>query len=114
MECLFVCQEKLQNKINYSKIKPRELESIQGKPTVSYIIPTMMRQDYTLQLLEDLANQSYLPTQVVVIDATPENTRDETLYDAKKYPFELIVKWQKQKEVVEQEIRLLNIVLASI
>ncbi len=57
----------------------------------------MMRQDYTLQLLGDLANQSYPPTQVVVVDATPENMRDESMYDPKKYPFELIVKWQQTK-----------------
>ena len=84
-------------KSNTPKIKPRELESIQGKPTVSYIIPTMMRQDYTLQLLTDLANQTYPPTQVVVVDATPENSRDESAYNNKNYPFELIVKWQKTK-----------------
>lgn len=84
-------------KSNTPKIKPRELESIQGKPTVSYIIPTMMRQDYTLQLLTDLANQTFPPTQVVVVDATPENNRDESAYNNKNYPFELIVKWQKTK-----------------
>jgi len=84
-------------KSNKPILKSRELQLIEGKPSVSYIIPTMLRQDYTLQLLGDLANQSYLPTQVIVVDATPENGRDETLYDPKKYPFELIVKWQQTK-----------------
>ena len=54
----------------------------------------MMRQDYTLTLLEDLKNQTYKPTQVVIVDATPPEQRDESLYDTTKYPFELIVKWQ--------------------
>ncbi len=78
-------------------IPPRELNPIQGKPTVSYIIPTMMRQDYTLNLLHDLKNQKYLPTQVVVVDATPENARDESLYNPADYPFEVQFHWQTTK-----------------
>lgn len=82
---------------NRPLVKPRPLNPIEGKPTVSYIIPTMMRQDFALQLLSDLINQTYLVSQVVVVDATPENQRDESLYHKKKYPFELIVKWQETK-----------------
>lgn len=78
-------------------VKPKVLNSIEGNPKVSYIIPTMSRQEFTLQLLEDLSQQSYLPTQVVVVDATPTSNRDESLYNQKAYPFELIVKWQESK-----------------
>ena len=78
-------------------VKPRILNPIQGSPSVTYIIPTMMRQDYTLQLMNDLANQTYPPTQVVLVDATPENQRDESLYKAKEYPFELVIRWQETK-----------------
>ncbi len=78
-------------------VKPRELKLIEGSPKVSYIIPTMMRQDFTLNLLADLSNQSYLPNQVVVVDATPGDQRDESLYNPANYPFELIVKWQETK-----------------
>lgn len=78
-------------------IRVKELKQIEAKPTVSYIIPTMMRQNFTLQLLDDLSKQSYCLTQVVVVDATPEDQRDEKLYQSKKYPFELIVKWQQTK-----------------
>ncbi|MES2544065.1 MAG: glycosyltransferase [Bacteroidota bacterium] len=82
----------------YPAIVPvRILNEIQGKPTVSYIIPTMMRQDFTLNLLNDLKNQSYLPTQVIVVDATPENSRDQSLYNPKNYPFEVQFKWQTTK-----------------
>jgi len=76
---------------------PRELQSIEGEPTVSYIIPTMLRQDFTLRLLDDLSKQTYKPTQVVIVDATPENVRDESLYDQKNYTFELTVIWQQSK-----------------
>ncbi|GEC77382.1 glycosyltransferase family 2 protein [Flavobacterium aquatile] len=90
-------------KKNYKKrgklpvVAPRKLNEIQGKPAVSYVIPTMMRQDFTLALLEDLKNQTYLPNQVIVVDATPEHSRDESLYDATNYPFEVIFKWQTTK-----------------
>lgn len=79
------------------KIKTKVLNAIEGNPKVSYIIPTMFRQEYTLQLLEDLSQQSYLPAQVVVVDATPINNREESLYSLKEYSFELIVKWQESK-----------------
>lgn len=78
-------------------LKARPLNAMEGRPTVSYIIPTMMRQDFTLQLLDDLEKQTYKPTQVVVVDATPEEQRDESLYVPERYSFELIVKWQTTK-----------------
>lgn len=93
---LYAKKHNVQRK-SIAQIPVRSLQQIQGKPTVSYLIPTMLRQDFTVQLLADLANQSYLPTQVVVVDATPENLRDENLYQQKKYPFELIVQWQYTK-----------------
>ena len=93
----------LNAKHNYCQVKnrklfpPRTLNKVEGKPTVSYIIPTMLRQDFTLRLLDDLSNQTYIPSQVVVVDATPESARDEGLYQQKKYPFELTVRWQITK-----------------
>ena len=57
----------------------------------------MFRQDFTLQLLEDLALQNLKPTQVIVVDATPESERNESLYGLKQYPFELNVIWQTSK-----------------
>ncbi|URC13069.1 glycosyltransferase family 2 protein [Flavobacterium sp. B183] len=78
-------------------VKPRKLNEIKEKPSVSYIIPTMMRQNFTLSLLDDLVNQSYPVSQVIVVDATPKEQRNEVLYQEKRYPFELIVKWQETK-----------------
>ena len=84
-----------------SKIKPlikyKNLLPTQGNPRVSYIIPTMLRQDFTLNLLEDLKNQTYLPNEVIIVDATPQNQRNESLYNPSNYPFQLIVKWQETK-----------------
>lgn len=78
-------------------IQPRELKAISGKPTVSYIIPTMLRQEFTLTLLNDLKNQTYLPSQVIVVDATPEEHRKDSIYQSNNYPFQLVVQWQTTK-----------------
>lgn len=78
-------------------VAPRKLQPLKGQPTVSYIIPTMMRQDFTLRLLNDLMTQTYRPSQVVVVDATPPDMRDESLYNNSNYPFELTVLWQTSK-----------------
>lgn len=78
-------------------VAPRQLNTIKGQPTVSYIIPTMLRQDFTLNLLNDLENQTYKPTEVVVVDATPEKARDLTLYNEDNYSFKVTFKWQTSK-----------------
>lgn len=78
-------------------VQPRPLKPIIGNPKVSYIIPTMLRQEYTLILLEDLKRQSYQVNQVVVVDATPKDKRDVSLYKPEDYPFEVIFKWQTSK-----------------
>lgn len=85
---------KRENAINH--IPPKSLEEIRGNPTVSYIIPTMLRQEYTSQLLNDLNSQTYPPTQVVVVDATPEEARNIN-FKARNYTFELIYKYQTSK-----------------
>lgn len=96
-DAFFYAKNKFKKSIVKTIVKPRILKEIEGNPTVSYIIPTMFRQDYTLQLLADLVSQSYSVNQVVVVDATPVSDRDESLYNPKDYPFELIVKWQESK-----------------
>ena len=78
----------------YKTIPVRELEAIEGKPTVSVIIPTMFRQDYTAQLLKDYANQNYPILEAIVVDATPQDERDEDFYKTLDLPFKLEVKWQ--------------------
>lgn len=78
-----------QKRVVGPRIAPRKLNAIQGKPTVSYIIPTMMRQDFTLNLLNDLKQQTYPPSQVIVVDATPIDQLDFSLYNRDNYPFEV-------------------------
>ena len=96
-ESFLQARKKIKQRENLPVILSRPLAAIEGNPTVSYIIPTMFRQDYTLQLLDDLSNQEYSLAEVVIVDATPQSDRNESLYSQKKYPFELKVVWQQSK-----------------
>ena len=78
-------------------IAPRILNPIEGKPIVSLVIPTMRRQAYTQILLEDHKNQTYLIKEAVIVDATPEEDRDEKYYKKEDFPFDVVVKWQTSK-----------------
>jgi len=79
------------------KIAPRVLNSIEGKPTVSLVIPTMRRQAYTQILLEDHKQQSYLIKEAIIVDATPEEDREDKYYRNEDFPFKVVVKWQTSK-----------------
>jgi len=80
-----------------SVVSPRDLKPIEGKPTVSLVIPTMKRQAYTQLLLNDHKNQSYLIKEAVIVDATPEAERDAQFYRNEDFPFDVVVKWQTTK-----------------
>jgi len=96
-KALWYIKNNFQKRIYKEVIPARKLNVIRGNPTVSYIIPTMFRQEYTIQLLADLAAQKCKPTHVMVVDATPESDRDEAAYQQEQYPFELKVIWQQTK-----------------
>jgi glycosyltransferase involved in cell wall biosynthesis len=82
---------------DYTIVSPRKLNKIEGKPTVSLVIPTMKRQKYTQLLLEDHKTQTYPITQVVIVDATPEEERDSKYYKQEDFNFKIDVKWQTTK-----------------
>lgn len=94
-KAFFFAKKNYKKQMHTFRIPPRNLKTLEGKPKVSYIIPTMFRQEYTIQLLDDLASQNFIPAEVIVVDATPETDRNKELYDQKKYPFKLTVKWQE-------------------
>ncbi|MGY5847692.1 glycosyltransferase family 2 protein [Salegentibacter sp. HM20] len=81
----------------FKTLPARPLGDFNGEQGVDVIIPTMSRQEYTLQLLKDYKNQSLLPNKVIIIDATPEKERRTDIYIDEDYPFELIVRWQQSK-----------------
>ena len=75
----------------------RPLQTIQGRPTVSVVIPTMKRQAYTQLLLQDYNRQTYPITEAVIVDATPESERDNSFYKQEDFNFKITVKWQTTK-----------------
>lgn len=89
--------KKIAKRKAYALIKPRELNGIKDKPTVSLVIPTMRRQKHTQILLEDHKVQTYLIKEAVIVDATPEEERDEKYYKNEDFPFDVKVKWQTSK-----------------
>lgn len=93
----------------YNHIKPRVLNSIKGKPTVSLVIPTMRRQKYTQLLLEDHKEQTYLIKEAVIVDATPVSERDESFYRNEDFPFDVKVQWQITKGSCRARNEALNL-----
>lgn len=78
---------------NLATLPLKTLVTIEA-PKVSVVIPTMFRQEYTVQLLKDYAAQSILPIKVIVIDATPEEFRNVALYNL-DLPYEFQLIWQE-------------------
>lgn len=77
-------------------IPPRPLLPLANpRPRVSVILPTMGRQEYAANLLQDLAGQTLSPCEVFLIDATPEQQRLECVYEdlARRIPLRVI--WQQ-------------------
>jgi len=78
-------------------ISIKELKPISGNPTVSLVIPTMKRQKFTQILLEDHEEQTYKIKEAIIVDATPEEERDDQYYKNEDFSFEVKVKWQITK-----------------
>ena len=90
-------KKKYKKQIECISVATRKLNSIQGKPTVSLVIPTMKRQKYAQILLEDHKNQTYPISQAVIVDATPKEERDLKYYQPEDFDFKIDVKWQTTK-----------------
>lgn len=78
-------------------LKVKELKPTHNNKTIGYVIPTMLRQGFTRELIICLKNQTVAPTKVVVVDATPIENRQKDIYEIENLPFELIVKYQITK-----------------
>ena len=94
---LFYAKNNFSKKSDLPIILPRKLFEIEGNPRVSIVIPTMMRQDFTINLLEDLNKQTYLNFEVLVVDATPEENRNYEIYNSNNYSFEVKFQWESKK-----------------
>ncbi|GAB1855721.1 hypothetical protein MHTCC0001_05550 [Flavobacteriaceae bacterium MHTCC 0001] len=75
----------------------KDLEPLNSKPTVSLVIPTMKRQEFTELLLQDHNAQTYLIKEAIIVDATPEEERGSKYYQKENFKFDIKVKWQTSK-----------------
>ncbi len=81
---------------NSELVPSRQLQPIQGSPKVTYIIPTMLRHDMCVNLINDLKAQTFHPTEVILVDATPPE-KHEVDFNSMDVPFNLIAKQQQTK-----------------
>lgn len=75
------------NELN--KIEIKSNKPIIEKGTIDVLIPTIGRKDYLLTVLDNLASQTHLPTNVIVIEQNPE-ANSETQLDFiqnREWPF---------------------------
>ena len=72
-------------------IELKSSKVIVEKGTVDVLIPTIGRKDYLLEVLQNLASQTYLPINVIIIEQNPaENGTSELDYIAnRKWPFQI-------------------------
>lgn len=73
------------------KIELDSNKEIIEKGTIDVLIPTIGRKDYLLNVLENLASQIHLPTNVIVVEQNPE-VNSETQLDFiknRKWPFKI-------------------------
>lgn len=79
-------------------LPPRPLVDLPtDPPRVSAVVPTWRRQDYTAALLGDLSKQTLPLHQVTVVDGTPEEERDESIYAPFFDTLPLTVIWQTSR-----------------
>lgn len=65
------------------RIPARELETLNTEhPSVSVVLPTMRRQYYVANLLDDLSKQTVRPHQVLIADATPKEEMVQNPYSS--------------------------------
>lgn len=76
-------------------LAPRPLRPLgERTPQVSAIIPTMRRQKFAAQVIDDLSRQTLAPHEIIVIDATPELEREVGAYEGMT-ELPLLVRWQR-------------------
>ncbi|SCY85468.1 Glycosyltransferase, GT2 family [Flavobacterium anhuiense] len=88
---LFSLRFKKRNKINFdlSEISVQSKLKIVESKTIDVIIPTIGRKDCLYDVLQDLAKQTHLPQNVIIVEQNPiEGSQSELDYlNSEKWPF---------------------------
>jgi len=79
------------NPESLDKIEINSTKKIIEKGTIDVLIPTIGRKEYLLDVLQNLASQTYLPTNVIIIEQNPsENSSSELDYvENNEWPFRI-------------------------
>jgi GT2 family glycosyltransferase len=85
---LFYTKRKFKSEL-LDKIPLQSKNKLIEKGTIDVLIPTIGRKDYLLNVLNNLANQTYLPKNVIIIEQNPlENSHsDLDFIQNSKWPF---------------------------
>lgn len=76
-------------KINLSTIEVQSSNKVVDKGTVDVIIPTIGRKDYLYEVLRDLAQQTHLPINVIIVEQNPnqESLSELDFLSSESWPF---------------------------
>jgi GT2 family glycosyltransferase len=87
----------------------REPAALPADPSVTVVIPTLGRYELLAGVLDDLAEQTVPPTQVVVVDQNDRSKRDPGFYErhAERLPLEVVFQdergqWISRNEAVRR------------
>lgn len=77
---------------NFKAITVKSTKSPLNNPTVDVVIPTIGRKPYLYKVLQDLSQQTLLPTQVIIVEQNPDlNSQSELDYlTTENWPFKII------------------------
>ena len=68
--------------------KPEPIKrNTEYRPRVTVFLPTYNEQDHIRNKLENLLNQTYLPSEILIIDCSSDNTPEIVREYQKKFPF---------------------------
>ncbi|MBW4360382.1 glycosyltransferase family 2 protein [Flavobacterium taihuense] len=75
--------------VNFDMIEVQSTKKVVTTGTIDVIIPTIGRKDYLYDVLQDLAKQTHLPINVIIVEQNPqENSVSELDYlQTEKWPF---------------------------
>ena len=77
--------------INFDSLQVQSVEEQIKKPTIDVVIPTMGRKAYLYDVLKDLASQTHLPVNVIIVEQNQESGSVSELdyLTAEEWPFDI-------------------------
>jgi len=89
LRSLFYRQKTFNTSIGMESSKPKNDEPL---PTIDVIIPTIGRSHYVYDVLKDLAGQTHLPRQVIVVEQNPniQSATNLEFIKSDSWPFKIV------------------------